>query len=152
MERSDLISGVFWLSLGVLFSVWSTSYQIGSLAQPGPGFLPLVLGILLICFSLILVVRGLRAYRSRETGSAVFQPGTWKRITYTLTVLVFATSLFETAGYLLTIFLFIFFLMLWTEWRNLKKIITTAFLTTLAVYLIFVLLLKQQLPVGLLKF
>jgi hypothetical protein len=152
MERKDLTSGIFFLSLGILFSLWSSSYQIGSFAQPGPGLLPLMLGILLIFFSLILVARGVRAYRSQKKGSVVSLPDSWKRIAYTLVVLLFATVLFEKAGYLLTIFLFIVFLMLWTEWRNIKKVILTAFLTTLAVYLVFVLLLKQPFPVGLLRF
>jgi len=152
MGRKDLISGIFWLSLGIMFSLWSSSYQIGSFAEPGPGLLPLILGILLILFSLILVARGLMAYRSQETRTAVSLPSTWKRIAYTLVVLLFATVLFEEAGYLLTIFLFSVFLMLWTEWRNIKKVLITAFLTTLAVHIVFVLLLKQPFPVGFMRF
>jgi hypothetical protein len=152
MERKDLISGIFWLSLGILFSIWSSSYQIGSFAEPGPGLLPLILGILLIFFSLILVARGVKAYRSPQTGKAVSLPDSWKRIAYTLVVLLVATALFEKAGYLLTIFLFMVFLMLWTEWRNMKKVLITAFLTTLAVYLVFIVLLKQPFPAGLLRF
>lgn len=152
MERKDLISGIFWLVLGILFTFWSSSYQIGSFAEPGPGLLPLMLGILLILFSLILVARGVRAYRSPQTELALSLPGSWKRIAYTLVVLVVATVSFEKVGYLLTIFLFMVLLMLWTEWRNMKKVLLTAVLTTLAVYLVFILLLKQPFPAGLLRF
>jgi putative tricarboxylic transport membrane protein len=152
MERKDLISGIFWLALGIMFTLWSSSYQIGNFGEPGPGLLPLILGILLIFFSLILVARGLRAYRTQETGNTVSLPASWKRIAYTLAVLLSATVLFEKAGYLLSIFLFMVFLMLWTEWRNMKKVLLTALLTTLAVYLVFILLLKQPFPAGLLRF
>jgi hypothetical protein len=152
MERKDLISGLFWLVLGILFTIWSSSYQIGNFGEPGPGLLPLILGILLIFFSLILVSRGFKAYRSPKTGGTVPLPDSWKRIAYTLAVLLAATALFEKAGYLLTIFFFMVFLMLWTEWRNMKKVLLTAVLTTAAVYLVFIVLLKQPFPVGLLRF
>lgn len=152
MERKDLISGIFWLVIGIVFTLWSNSYQIGNFGEPGPGLLPLILGILLICFSLILVARGWKACRLQKTGKAVSLPDSWKRIAYTLVVLLVSTALFEKAGYLLTIFLFMVFLMLWTEWRNMKKVLITALLTTLAVYLVFILLLKQPFPAGLLRF
>ena len=152
MARKDLISGIFWLVVGILFTCWSSSYQIGNFGEPGPGLLPLLLGILLICFSLILVAGGLKAYRSPGAEKAVSLPASWKRIAYTLLVLLVSTALFEKAGYLLTIFFFMVFLMLWTEWRNMKKVLLTALLTTVAVYLVFIVLLKQPFPAGLLRF
>ncbi len=53
-NHKDLIGGLFWFGMGLLLSFWATLYQIGSLIQPGPGFLPLVLGLLLILLSFIL--------------------------------------------------------------------------------------------------
>jgi len=43
--------------LAFLLSVWSlTTYEIGRLTHPGPGYLPLALGIILILLSLILLI------------------------------------------------------------------------------------------------
>ena len=53
MKYRDIIGGLFWLGVGVLFFVWSTRYPRGSLRQPGPGFIPAALGILLVLLSLM---------------------------------------------------------------------------------------------------
>ena len=56
-----IISGIFWLACGLLFTIWSTTYEIGSLLQPGPGLYPLVLGPLLIPLSLISYLDALKS-------------------------------------------------------------------------------------------
>ena len=74
MKSSDLISVIFWLVVGLLLSLWSTRYQIGSLAQPGPGFYPLGLGVLLIFFSLILLGQGTRSSQATKKASLHLSP------------------------------------------------------------------------------
>lgn len=149
MKYSDLISGIFWLVIGLLLSIWSTRYKIGSLLNPGPGFLPLVLGFLLILFSLILLGQARKSSHTKEKGPSSFLPGGWKKTSYTVLILLLATFLFETIGYLLTVFLLILFLMmLEAELKSWKKIFITALLTALGIYLVFVLLLEQPLPRG----
>lgn len=152
MKYSDLISGIFWLVLGLLFSILSTRYQIGSLTKPGPGFLPLGLGVLLIFFSLILLLGQTKKFSlAKETVPSFFAPGGWKKVAYTVSILLLATFLFEKMGYLLTVFLFIVFLMLQAELKSWKKIFLIALCTTLCIYLIFVLWLEQPLPRGFLR-
>ena len=57
MKYRDTASQLFWLIIDLGFSIWVlTSYKVGSLTQPGPGFLPLALGIIMILLSLILFV------------------------------------------------------------------------------------------------
>ena len=152
MKQNSIISGIFWLCAGLLFSIWSTSYHIGRITQPGPGFLPLILGILVILFSLVILRRGWAARGSKGTESALFLPGRWKKVAYVVLILLFATFSFEKMGYLITVFLLIAFLMLGTELRSPKKVLLTAFLTALGVYLAFVLLLEQPFPRGFLRF
>jgi hypothetical protein len=153
MIYSHFIGGIFWLVFGFLLSIWSTNYHIGSLLNPGPGFLPLALGLILILLSFILLFLGLAKKPSivKETVQLSFLPGGWKKVAYTVLILLFATFLFEPIGYLITIFLFIVFLMLGAEFKSWKKIIITALLTALGVYLVFVLFLEQPLPRGLLR-
>jgi hypothetical protein len=58
--RKNLLAGLFTLALGG-FVVWnSAGYRIGSLTAMGPGFFPLVLGIILVLIALGIVVGGLR--------------------------------------------------------------------------------------------
>jgi hypothetical protein len=58
-RHPDLSSGVFWLIFGIVLSIWSARYQIRKLSQPGPGLLPLAMGLLIIFLSLLLLARGL---------------------------------------------------------------------------------------------
>ena len=150
MKYSDFISGIFWLVIGVLLSAWSFTYDLGSIIDPGPGFLPLGLGLLLIFLSLILI--GQATKMSRVEGKEAFPifDGLGTKV-YAVLTLLLASFLFETLGYLLTVFLLIFFLMLGMELQNWKKILFFAFFTTLGIYIVFVLILKQPLPPGILR-
>jgi putative tricarboxylic transport membrane protein len=149
MEKNR-IAGLFWLVLGVFFSIWSTSYEIGSPLQPGTGFYPFILGLLLILLSIILLL-GQRK-RSQEEMSTSLQFSGRKKIVYIILILTFAGLFFEKIGYLLTFFLLIFLLMIGTTSRSWKQIFLIAFFSVAAIYIVFVLLLKQPLPLGLIGF
>lgn len=151
MKYADVISGVFWLALGILLFIWSAGHQIGNIVNPGPGFYPLGLGLLLIFLSLILLAgKARRCFTNVEEVPRLFATGGWKKIGYTVLVLLLGTFLFESIGYLLTIFLFMVFLMLGRELRSWKKTLLIAILATLGIYVVFVRLLEQPLPRGLL--
>jgi uncharacterized membrane protein YfhO len=144
MKYPELIGGVFWLLIGILFSLWSISYKIGSLIHPGPGFFPFLLSILMILLSLIWLKQAKKRFPITFGGL--------KKVAFTILILLLAALLFETIGYLLTVFLLIVFLMVvGTELKSWKKILITAFLTAIGVYIVFVLLLEQPFPRGLLR-
>jgi hypothetical protein len=146
--KRDLVSGIFWLCIGLLLSVWAYTYHIGMLTQPGPGFLPLALGGLITLFSIVLIGSALkRATEEGETSASMFG-GRWKKVLSTILVLVVAGLFFEKVGYLLTFFFLSMFLMIIAGLKSWKQIALVAFFTALGVYIFFVLLLKQPLPTG----
>jgi Na+/melibiose symporter-like transporter len=149
MRHQNLIGGIFWLMIGLLLSVWSTRYRIGGLLQPGPGFLPFILGLILIILSLFLLMRGVKEYitAAQEAPIPSLSRG-WTKVAYTVLILLLATFLFEKIGYLFTISLLIFFLMWGVTSKTWRTILLVALLSTLCIYFLFVLLLKQQLPRG----
>jgi len=146
--KRDLISGIFWLCIGLGLCIWSSAYPIGTLTQPGSGFLPFGLGALVTLFSIILI--GSSAKSKAETGekSVPLSMGRWKKVVSTILVLVIAGLFFEKVGYLLTFFFLSLFLMIIAGLRSWRQIVLIAFFTTLGIYLCFVLLLKQPLPTG----
>jgi hypothetical protein len=148
--KLDLISGMFWLCIGLLLSVWAYTYQIGMLTQPGPGFLPLALGGIITLFSIVLIGSALKREKEEGEKSVPLSLGRWKKVVSTILVLVIAGLFFEKVGYLLTFFFLSLFLMIIAGLRSWRQIVLVAFFTTLGVYLCFVLLLKQPLPTGLL--
>jgi putative tricarboxylic transport membrane protein len=146
--KRDLISGMFWLLIGLGLCIWSSAYSMGTLAQPGAGFLPFGLGLLVMLFSLTLI--GSTVKSKAETGetSEPLSMGCWKKVLFTILVLVVAGLFFEKVGYLLTFFFLSLFLMIIAGLRGWKQITLVAFCTALGVYIFFVLLLKQPLPTG----
>jgi putative tricarboxylic transport membrane protein len=145
MKYPEVISGIFWLFIGIFFCVWSIhSYRIGSLTKPGPGFFPFLLSILMILLSLMWLKEAKKRFPITFGGL--------KKVAFTILILLLAALLFETIGYFLTVFLLIVFLMMvGTELKSWKKIIITALLTAIGVYIVFVLLLEQPFPRGLLR-
>jgi hypothetical protein len=149
MHKSIFI-GVFWLAMGLLLAIGSTRYEIGSFLQPGPGSYPLLLGLLLMVLSLKLLLAGPLQKHSPDKVHAT-PPATsagWQRVLVIVLILIAAAFCFETIGYLLTFFFMVLFLMMGARSKNWRQILLTSFLSTLGVYLVFVLLLKQPLPIG----
>ena len=149
-KHKDLIGGLFWFGVGLLLSIWATRYQIGSLIQPGPGSLPLVLGLILILLSIILLARGILSSRVTGRDSTPFLLTGWKKGAYTVVILLLGAFFFERIGYLLTFFLLVLFLMRGAGAQSWKRTVLVAFCSALGVYLVFVRLLEQPLPRGLL--
>ena len=150
MKYSDFISGIFWIAIGILLTLWSTRYEFGSIIQLGPGFLPLTLGILLIFLSILLLGQAFKSSLNVQTVTAPSVRGAWKKVVYAVLILLLATFMFEKIGYLLTLFLMIILLMWGAALRTWKTILLVAFISAIGVYLVFVLLLKQPLPRGIL--
>jgi hypothetical protein len=58
-SQKDFYSGLLFMAIGVAFAWGATSYRIGRSASMGPGFFPLVLGLLLALLGLVITVRAL---------------------------------------------------------------------------------------------
>ena len=56
---SEVIGGLFWLAVGIFFAAGGMMMDLGTLRNPGPGFLPLMMASVLTCFSLFVLVKGL---------------------------------------------------------------------------------------------
>ncbi len=54
----DFGAGLLFAALGLLLAALSSAYTIGTLAQMGPGFVPLVLGIVMAALGAALAFKG----------------------------------------------------------------------------------------------
>jgi hypothetical protein len=147
MRRREITSSLFWLFIGLILTIWSATYPIGNLAQPGTGFLPLGLGILFLIFSTVLLIRAFRS-TTAERLKAPLLPERWLNLFITVFVLVACVFLFESVGYLLIFFVIALVLPLLAGQITLKRSFIFAVLSAVGVYVIFVWLLKQPLPTG----
>jgi hypothetical protein len=138
----------FWFLIGGVLAGWSTKYPVGSIAKPGPGLYPLGLGLLLMFLSLVLHAQELKAGRSKGGVTGLTISGKLKKVGYVIGVLIAAIFVFEWAGYLVTIFFFMFSLALVGGVQRWKKGFVISILTVAGVYAVFVVLLEQELPHG----
>ncbi|MBI2999657.1 MAG: tripartite tricarboxylate transporter TctB family protein [Deltaproteobacteria bacterium] len=151
MKYSEIIGGIFWLVFGSVFTILATGYQIGSVTQPGPGFLPLGVGLLLIVFSLVILAQGLNSLKNIEQVIPFSKPGGLKKVAYIASILLVLGFFFEELGLLITVFLLLALSMVVAELKSWKRIVFMAVVTTVGIYILFVLLLSQQLPRGFLS-
>ena len=104
--RSDQFSGLMLLALALYVGWENRAYPVGTLAEPGPGYLPLLLAIFLGAMGLLIALWGAR--------SAPLAAMKWTEATRAVVILVacgVATLALERIGYRLTmIALLIFFL------------------------------------------
>ena len=57
---NDFFAGILFLMLGSFFLIYSFSYSLGQFSEFGPGFYPLIVSGLLICNSLILILKSIK--------------------------------------------------------------------------------------------
>jgi putative tricarboxylic transport membrane protein len=141
---SEVVGGLFWLAVGVFFAVGGIMLKPGTLRNPGPGFLPLMMALLLISFSLFVLARGL-------IGPDRSLKGVQWRSQIVLVVSVFLYGLLlDLMGFLLSTFvlMFVLFGLFFKGKRKWPKVFFCAAATALVGWLVFSVALKVPFPRG----
>jgi len=149
MKNYYLMINLFLMLFGILFCAGALNY---GLKIPGPGCFPFAIGILLMFLSLLILITQIKRRKDEiETSEKFFaKKEGWKRLFVSLfALLVYALAL-EYLGFLLDTFLFMIVELRFIEPQKWKTTVTAAFLTTVSSYALFDLLLKAQLPKGIL--
>jgi putative tricarboxylic transport membrane protein len=152
MGRADRISGIFWLLFSVFISIDSYRMGLGTLHQPGPGFLFFWTAVVMAILSIVIFVRAWVGKNAEGPESSIFGKENVLKIIFVLLSLFLYAFLMETLGFIpVTLLLFIFLLRM-IEKKRLGFTIFVSVVVTGASYLIFEIWLKSQLPKGLLEF
>jgi putative tricarboxylic transport membrane protein len=152
MKRADQITGivVFIFSGFVIQEAWQMPKQ--STFEPGVGFFPLWLGVLMATLSVILMVTSW--LRSADSEKKTVFPG---RQALTAIVLLMAglavyILLLEVLGFLVDTMFFAAYLMRVVMREKWKMALLIAVITSASLYLIFQILLQINLPKNMLGF
>ena len=156
MRNRDIISGLFWTVVGVIFLAGGWQYGIFRGSIPGAGFFPFMASIILVALSMSVSITALwpkdrKTSRLDERKRFFSHPDSWKKILLALIGLLFFWQGLGYLGFLLTTFLFIIFLLRVIEPQKWLTVLTTSILTTGITYIVFNMLLKVRLPAGILK-
>jgi len=138
---SDRLSGTL-LFLLALFVLWQNrAYPVGTLTEPGAGFLPLFLGAAFAITSALIAWYGAGSLPLKDIG--------WGEAPRAIAILVacgVAASVFEWLGYRLTIFALLVFLLGVIERKPIHIVLVVAAGFSLLSYFVFFNLLDVQLP------
>lgn len=138
---SDRASGALLFALA-LFVLWQNRvYPLGSLTEPGAGFLPLLFALAFAVVTALIVLFGGQAERLKDIG--------WGEAPRALIILAacgVAASVFEWLGYRFTLTALLLFLLGVVERRPLIGTVLTAAGFPLVSFYVFYNLLDVQLP------
>jgi hypothetical protein len=141
--RSDLVAGIVIVLVALLVGWENRAYPIGSLAEPGPGYMPLLLAGALGVFGLLIALRA--------GASPLFNTIDWSESRRGVVMLIAcgaAIFALERIGYRLTMIALLVFMLGVVERKRPVPTLLVAFGFAFLSYFLFATLLKVQLPLG----
>lgn len=138
------IAGVFLLLLGLGTAYLATTYGVGGMQSPGPGFFPLLVGVFLAVLALF--------YLYQERGQQRFQGGVWLRPLQAIILSFAYVMVLERLGYIISTILMLLVFVGGIERQKVGRTVAVALLGTAGMYLVFAVWLRVPLPQGLLAF
>ena len=151
-SQRDFFSGLMFLVVGVAFAWGATNYSIGEGARMGPGYFPLVLGILLAGIGAFTIFEALVV--ETEDGEQVGAIA-WKPLGFIIgSNIVFGLLLgglpaigLPSFGLIVGIYALTFIAALAGEEFVWKEVLVLATILAIGSYMAFIVLLKLQFPV-----
>ena len=150
MNKADRISGIFWLLFSGFICIESYRLGLGSLHQPGPGFIFFWTAAAMGVLSIAVFVRAWATKKTSEAESPIFGRENILKIILVLLALFLYAFFMETLGFILITLLLFIFLLGMIEKKRWGLTIFVSMMVTAISYLVFEIWLKSQLPKGLL--
>jgi len=152
MKRNDMIGGTFFLIVGLVFTIYSRSVDIGEWSEPGPGFLPFYGGLITIGMAVLVLAKAFLAKQAAAADPFFPEHDSWKRVLSTILALVAYNLLLHPLGFVAVTFLFVAFLVKFIFPESWVKSLLTAALSTACAQIVFVHLLEINFPKGIVGF
>lgn len=152
MGRADRISAVFWLCFAILATIESRRLGMGTLHQPGPGFLYFYVNIVLGIMALVVLIRAWTGKKTEGPQHAIFGKQNVPKIIFVMLSLFIYVLLMEIVGFILVTLLLFIYLLGIIEKKSWFFTASVSVVVTVIAYLIFEVWLQSQLPRGLLGF
>lgn len=151
-SQKDFFSGLVFMVVGIAFAWGATSYTIGEGARMGPGYFPLMLGVLLTTIGVFVTFQALvvETEDGEKIGSAA-----WKPLLFIIGAnVVFGVLLaglpkfgIPAMGLIVAIFALTFIAALAGDEFKTREVAILATVLAIGSYLAFIVLLKLQFPV-----
>lgn len=151
-SQKDFWSGLMFMAFGIAFAWGATNYTIGEGARMGPGYFPLMLGIILTLVGLFIVFEAMVV--ETEDGEKIGK-WAWKPLVFIIgSNIVFGICLggipklgIPALGLIVGIYALTFIASMAGDEHNSKQVLVLATVLAIISYLAFIVLLKLQFPV-----
>lgn len=146
MKKWNNIISLITAIIGATIIALSNKFPIKSGGDPGAGFWPLMLGALLIICAIVLFVANI-IHKDKEEKKSIALNTPANKCVYSIMgiIVIFCVGLYVLGFYISTL-IFIPVVMYLLDVRDKKLMIMTSVITVVAIYIIFGMLLKTQLP------
>lgn len=72
--KINLHSGLLFVIVGLIFAIWSTTYDVGTASNMGPGYFPLILGLILVILGLLNVLKSMVVKEVNTPANIAWRP------------------------------------------------------------------------------
>jgi putative tricarboxylic transport membrane protein len=138
--RRELRSGIFFFLLSLLVMGESLRVELGTFMEPGSGFLPFGMGLVMCALSVVLIWRGWRVRESQIPHS--------RRVVLALASLFVYSLVLNILGFVVATFFLVAALFQLGQSRQWWLVIGMSALLTFMAYLIFGVFLHVYFPIG----
>jgi putative tricarboxylic transport membrane protein len=146
MRKFDILSGTFLLAISFAICIGSLQLHVGTLTGPGSGFFPLMTGLVLGVFSILILMQ---ARKAPMEWSPFWAPKANKTGIYLTILFLFVYAmLLERIGFIGATILFFIMVSRFVSRHRWRTAVFFAFVTSFATYFVFTLLLRAPLPRG----
>jgi putative tricarboxylic transport membrane protein len=147
MRTLAFIPSFVLILIGAAFCVSSFELGLGTIHAPGPGFVPLLAGGLLIVLTFTSLIEA-RPETKIKNWSGLFGGERWRVVVGILSSLFVYAAVMETLGFILSTFLMLTFLFKISEGQRWKVAVGASILTMVLTYLLFEYFLQISFPRG----
>lgn len=131
----DFWSGLIFIGVGTAFAAGAASYGFGTSNEPGPGYLPYGLGILLALLGLLITVKSLTI--ATLVGEPVGQIA-WRPLVLVLGSIILFAFLLPRAGMFISLPILVITSALAGDEFHLHEVLASATVLTVGSWLIFI--------------
>jgi putative tricarboxylic transport membrane protein len=149
MNRYEQVLNLMWILMGLGICLYSVGLNIWIASKPGSGLIPFLAGFMLGIVGLVRFVGDWRKGAGKDKVVKFWEnPAYRRRILFVLLGFFAMAFLLPKLGFLLTSIVVTSFLLYVIQPQNIIKVIGIAVISCMLVYLLFVTLLRVNLPRG----
>lgn len=146
LRRAELWGGLFWLGIGAFIAWQGWLLELGSLREPGSGFVFFWLGLIISAFAVFIAVDGVRG--RGPLLNEMWRGARWRNVLLVVLALIAFGFLFERLGFVICSLALLLFLMTVVDPVRPVLSIPISVIAAVGVWYVLEKMLLVQLPKG----